>query len=90
MTRYGATPASCELLDGVLLATHRDLLRQRQIRFDERFHFHFYDLDFCRSARQAGARLATWPIAITHQSVGRVGGEAWQAGFADYLDKWGE
>lgn len=90
VTRYGTVPARCELLDGVLLAARRDVLRQRRIRFDERFHFHFYDLDFCRSAVQAGATLATWPIAITHQSAGRLGSEAWQAGFADYLEKWGE
>ena len=87
---FGPVPAACELLDGVLLATRRDLLRERQVRFDEQFDFHFYDLDFCRSARQAGLRLATWPIAVTHQSSGRAGSPEWHANYGRYLAKWGD
>lgn len=88
VAHFGPVPASCELLDGVLLAARRDVLRERQVRFDERFDFHFYDLDFCRSARQAGLGLSTWPIAITHQSSGRAGSMAWQENFERYLAKW--
>lgn len=88
---FGAVPARCELLDGVLLAARRELLRERGLRFDERFDFHFYDMDFCRSARAAGLGLATWPIAITHQSNGRgAGSAAWRENYARYLAKWGE
>lgn len=87
---FGATPAPCELLDGVMLATHRDLLRSRQVRFDERFDFHFYDMDFCRTARQAGLRLATWPLALTHQSAGRAGSPDWLRNYEAYLAKWGD
>jgi GT2 family glycosyltransferase len=90
VAHFGPVPASCELLDGVLLATRRDLLRERQVRFDERFDFHFYDMDFCRSARQAGLWLATWPIAITHQSSGRAGSPGWRENYDKYLAKWGE
>ncbi|RTL38673.1 MAG: hypothetical protein EKK53_18680 [Burkholderiales bacterium] len=89
-TYFGPVPATCELLDGVLLAARRDALKQRGVRFDERFDFHFYDLDFCRSARQAGFTLATWPIAITHQSRGRAGTPGWEENYIRYLEKWGE
>lgn len=88
VAHFGPAPASCELLDGVLLAAHRDTLNAGQVRFDERFDFHFYDMDFCRSARQAGLHLSTWPIAITHQSSGRAGSLGWQENFARYLAKW--
>jgi len=84
---YGETPAECELLDGVFLAARRSVLRARDVLFDPRFQFHFYDLDFCRTARQKGLRLGTWPISITHQSTGPRG-EAWQAQSRLYLDKW--
>lgn len=88
---FGETPADCELLDGVFLAARKSVLRGKQLRFDPRFNFNFYDLDFCRSARQRGLRLGTWPIAMTHQSLGAAfGGPQWRSEFAAYLAKWGD
>ena len=87
---YGPAPAGCELLDGVLLAVRKSTLTASGVRFDPQFDFHFYDLDFCRSARQSGLRLGTWPIAITHQSNGAFGSERWQALYRAYLGKWKE
>ena len=58
------------------------------MRFDERFDFHFYDLDFCRTARQAGLSIGTWPIAMTHQSKGAFGSDGWIDGLARYRAKW--
>jgi hypothetical protein len=60
------------------------------VRFDPRFTFHFYDMDFCRSCERAGLSMGTWPIAITHRSTGAFGSPAWQAGYAEYLAKWRE
>jgi len=87
---FGAVPAACELLDGVLLAARKSLLLAHNVRFDPRFDFHFYDLDFCRTARQAGLRLGTWPISITHQSGGAFGGGRWRELYRAYLAKWGD
>ncbi len=87
---YGPIPAPCELLDGVFLAARKSQLRQSGVRFDERFDFHFYDLDFCRTARAAGLKLGTWPVAMTHQSVGVFGSESWIAARKVYFDKWGD
>ena len=86
---YGPTAAACELLDGVFLAARKSTLRQRGVRFDPRFGFHFYDMDFCRTARQAGLRLGTWPIVLTHRSGGNFGAD-WQRALADYQAKWGD
>jgi len=89
VTRFGPTPAACELLDGLLLAVNRQSLLQHNVSFDERFDFHFYDMDFCRTARAAGLRLGTWPLCVTHQSGG--GGyesPAWRGNYSKYLDKW--
>ena len=87
---YGPAPAPCELLDGVFLAARKSKLREAGVRFDERFNFHFYDLDFCRTARNAGLRLGTWPIAITHASGGLFGSPAWHEARRLYFDKWGD
>ena len=88
VTRYGELPAECELLDGVLLAARAAALRDSGCRFDPRFRFHFYDLDFCRSARASGLRLGTWPIGMTHQSGGAFGSETWLEGLRTYRAKW--
>lgn len=90
VTSYGHVPAHCELLDGVLLAARRDTLRGKRVRFDPRFDFHFYDMDFCRSARVAGLALGTCTVALTHLSQDAFGSADWQRNFALYLEKWGQ
>jgi GT2 family glycosyltransferase len=85
---YGPVPAGVELLDGVLLAAKCSTLLDAGVRFDERFGFHFYDLDFSRSARQAGLNLGTFATGITHVSGGSFGSPSWRAGLAKYRQKW--
>lgn len=87
---FGAAPADCEMLDGVFLAARKSLLRANGVLFDPCFDFHFYDMDFCRSARQKGLRLGTWPICLTHQSGGAFGSEKWIEKYRAYLAKWGD
>ncbi len=89
-TEYGDVPAPCELLDGVLLAARSQLLRDSGVRFDPQFDFHFYDLDFCRTARAKGLKLGTWPIQITHQSGGAFGSDGWREKYSLYLKKYVE
>lgn len=90
ITYFGEAPAECELLDGVLLAARKALLVNENCFFDPRFAFHFYDLDFCRTAKQKKLTLGTWPISITHQSSGAFGSEQWKKSYNAYIDKWGE
>lgn len=85
---YGPAPAECELLDGVLLAVRTRALVGSGVAFDERFRFHFYDLDLCRQARAAGLSLGTWPITLTHQSIGSFNSPSWKAGLEVYREKW--
>ena len=90
VSRYGPTPQRCLLMDGVFLAVRRRVLRQRGLRFDERFHFHFYDLEFCRRAEQLGVSMGTWPISAIHQSGGDFGSARWRSVLAAYFQKWRE
>ena len=87
---FGTVPAECELLDGLFLAVRKSALREREVLFDPRFDFHFYDLDFCRTARSRGLRLGTWPICLTHQSTGGFNSPAWQESLRLYREKWGD
>ncbi|MDP1596844.1 MAG: tetratricopeptide repeat protein [Methylotenera sp.] len=85
---YGDVPAACELLDGVFIATTKSALNGAHIRFDHQFDFHLYDVDFCRSAREAGLSLGTWPIKLTHQSKGAFGSPHWAQKCQLYFNKW--
>ena len=89
LSRYGPAPRRVALLDGVLIAAPVAVLRRHDIRFDERFQFHFYDIDFCRSCTANGLRLGTWPLAIGHASTGAFNSPAWRGALVDYRNKWG-
>ena len=87
---YGPSRQSVKLLDGLFLAARSTTLQESTLRFDERFDFHFYDLDFCRQAERAGLEMGTWPISVTHGSAGDFRGAAWHHGYECYLDKWAD
>ena len=89
LSLYGPAPSAVRLLDGVLLAARAASLQASGVRFDPQLAFHFYDLDFCLSAHQAGLRLGTWPLAITHQSGGdSILSAAWQNTRPLFEKKW--
>jgi GT2 family glycosyltransferase len=89
LSYFGRSPRDCESLDGLFIAARADVLKRCGITFDERFEFHHYDIDFCRTAREAGASMGTWPILVTHQSTGAFNSPGWFAGRDRYLAKWG-
>jgi hypothetical protein len=86
---YGAPGQPVKLLDGLLLAVRSQALLAHALEFDERFDFHFYDLDFCRQAEVKNLRMGTWTISAVHESGGNFSSTAWRDGYARYLDKWG-
>ena len=90
LSMYGAPGQECKLLDGVLLATKKNILTQAQIMFDERFDFHFYDMDFCRQAELQHLRMGTIALGIIHASGGACGSPHWKASYERYLNKWRE
>ena len=85
---YGPTPERVQLLDGALIAARISSLLDAGVRFDERFDFHFYDLDFSRQANAAGLKVGTWPISITHASGGTSDSDSWRRGLELYRKKW--
>ncbi|HEX5092615.1 MAG TPA: hypothetical protein VFV84_08000 [Burkholderiales bacterium] len=85
---FGPPGQPVKLLDGLLLAAWSRTFIDHDLRFDERFEFHFYDMDLCRSAEQKGVTCGTWPLSVIHESGGSFGTPAWQAAYARYLDKW--
>lgn len=88
LSRYGQSKQAVKLLDGVMLIAHSKTLADSGLRFDERFDFHLYDMDFCRQAEQKGLVMGTWPISAIHESKGTFGSESWRAAHRRYVEKW--
>ncbi|MQP64230.1 hypothetical protein GE253_02625 [Niveispirillum sp. SYP-B3756] len=86
---YGKPGRECLLMDGLFLAARVEVFRRSGLRFDPRFPFHFYDLDFCRQAEVLGVRMGVAPIPALHCSGGSYQGDRWLKGYGDYLAKWG-
>jgi tetratricopeptide (TPR) repeat protein len=87
---YGEPGQEVKLLDGVMLAIRSDTLIAKDLRFDPRFKFDFYDMDFCRQAEMKNIRMGTWAISLVHASAGALGVDSWRAAYRDYLDKYDE
>lgn len=85
---FGPWPRPVHTLDGLFMAVRVSAVLDKGVQFDPQFAFHCYDIDFCRSAHNAGLRLGTWPIAQTHASSGNFGSTAFKSAAAAYLDKW--
>jgi hypothetical protein len=90
LSAFGPTQQAVKLLDGCLLACRSATLHEHGLRFDERFDFHFYDMDFCRQAEANSLRMGTWPMSVVHESGGSFGSKPWRAAYAKYLEKWGD
>lgn len=86
---FGAPGQEVKLLDGLMLMAHSDTLIAHDLRFDERFDFNFYDLDFCRQAEAKKLKMGTWPLSVVHESGGNYLSESWRAAYRRYLEKWG-
>lgn len=89
LSSYGPPHQEVKLLDGLLLACLSKTLIDSNLRFDERFDFDFYDLDFCRQAEEKKIRMGTCALSVMHESVGNYASEQWRQAYDLYLDKWG-
>ena len=85
---YGPSGKECKLLEGLLLAANSEILNNVNLKFDPRFRFHFYDMDFCRQAELLGLRMGTFSLALMHASAGGFDSPDWREAYQDYLDKW--
>ena len=89
ISQYGPVPQECRILDGMFIGVRRKTLREHDLRFDERFCFHLYDMDFCRQAEGKDLSMGTAPITVIHESAGGFGSPSWSDGYRAYLGKWG-
>jgi GT2 family glycosyltransferase len=87
---FGLPRQKVILLDGLFLAAKSQTLLDHNLFFDERFNFHFYDLDFCRQIEVKGLRCGTVDLSLIHESGGAFETKDWKDSYQSYLEKWGE
>lgn len=87
---FGEADRECKLLDGLFIGCLSEDLITTNLRFDERFDFHFYDADFCRQSEKLGLKMGTFKLSVIHESEGVLGEETWKLCFHKYTEKWGD
>lgn len=75
-------------LDGVCIATKLSTLVNNNIRFDEQFDFHCYDLDFSMQCYKNRLKLGTIPLHLLHGSVGDFGSEGFKVNANKFYEKY--
>lgn len=88
-THQNLAAVEVKLLDGVFLSAKAKTLQDKQIRFDPRFKYHHYDMDFSRQCEMAGLTMGVWPIAMTHAPTTGDLSQTWFDSGTVYLNKWG-
>jgi hypothetical protein len=88
MTTYGNFRKQCAIVDGCFIAVKLQKIIEAGIRFDERFDFHFYDIDFCLQCREAGLSIGTEPIWCVHSGLGIWDTPEWHRNEKLFLEKW--
>ena len=90
---WGPPMQQVKLLDGLLLAARSQTLIKSNCWFDERFDFHYYDLDFCRTAEIRNLSCGTIGLFLVHGKAEGTGDYSKPIVFENYkkyIDKWKE
>ena len=89
ITSFGDTPDRVAILDGVFLAVNVKSINGKNVRFDEQFKFHHYDIDFSLTCNANKLKLGVWPFLINHSSPGlREFHQDWVNSNQKFIDKW--
>lgn len=85
---FGVAPQRTVTLDGQFICFTRKAV-EAGLKFDERFQWHYYDMDVCVQANKLGLKVGTAPILATHQSLGQsVMSPEFMTSQKQFIDKW--
>jgi GT2 family glycosyltransferase len=69
-TVFGPTNSRALLIDGLFIAVNVESVKEKQVKFDENFKFHHYDLSFCIQCNKAKLKIGVLPIRVVHHGLG--------------------
>jgi len=67
-----------DTFDCQCIIVHSSLLREKELRFDNRLLFDLYAEDFCAQAWQKGVPSRIFPVKCRHYSGGTIGERFWK------------
>jgi GT2 family glycosyltransferase len=89
ITTFGASPSRVAIIDGVFMAVNCKKVLKSNTRFDIKFMFHHYDMDFSLQCNLNKLKIGTWPILIDHSSPGlREFTDDWKKSNEYFKNKW--
>ena len=93
MSTYGPFPDRVAAIDGVWFAVNLKILADNQgLRFDEETlegMYHYYDADFCATARSLGIQMWVGGIHVIHASPGAsMGQQSFVLAQSKFVQKW--
>ena len=84
---YGPTPAPVVFVDGVFMSFNGKVIKDRNIKFNEKYTFHHYDMSACAEAIKKGATIGTYQIFGIHHGLGEFHNDAlWQKLAIQFLE----
>lgn len=89
VTSFGPTPSRVAIIDGVYMGVKLSKLAKSNVKFDEQFNFHHYDIDFSLQCNKSSLKIGVWPILINHQSAGlEQFNQVWGESNDKFIKKW--
>jgi GT2 family glycosyltransferase len=89
VTSFGPTPSRVAIIDGVFMAINAKKISKTKTRFDEKFMFHHYDIDFSLQCNRDRLKIGVWPILLDHSSPGlREFNKNWEESNLYFKNKW--
>lgn len=86
---YGPIGGRALLLDGLFLGINVNRLLEANVKFDEDFSFHHYDLSFCLRANEAKLKMGTIQLFCTHAGIGdSMMSEEWNKSAVKFKEKY--
>lgn len=67
---FGNTKSRALIIDGLFIACKVKDLAEKDLKFDENFNFHFYDIAFCLKANEKKVACGVLPIRVIHHGLG--------------------
>lgn len=80
---YGPSPRRVAVIDGLFIAVN--LKKLGNVRFREKFLFHFYDIGFSLDCNTAGLKVGVTNIHVSHNSHGSYSSTEWKRAEQDFI-----
>lgn len=69
-TVFGPTDDRALVLDGLFIGVNVEKAIEKQLKWDENFKFHHYDISFCLRANFLKIKAGVFPLRVVHYGLG--------------------